>query len=121
MDKQNETIIAINATFGKTASAEKVGLEAKVKASMKAVLDGNWMTTDDDVLFRSGLAGVLMDVGTESEDGQRLVKNIDFLRKFGSFISAASAGLDVAFPEMNLPTEDVVPLMGWWHEVKDQK
>jgi len=114
----NDAVLMINSDFGRRASERVDGLENKVKASMKAVLDENWLVVnDDDALFRAGLGGVLLDVGQDSEDGQKLTASIDVLKKFGSFLSASSAGLSVEFPEMPDP-ETILPLMGWWREIK---
>jgi hypothetical protein len=112
----NDVALSINATMGKTAAARVDGLEAKVKASMKAVIDGDWMASNDDALFRAGVAGALLDVGSDSEDGQRLTSSIEFLKRFSAFLNAASAGLDVSPPDLS--DEDPLPLMKWWHEVK---
>lgn len=117
-----DNILAINATIGRSASATVEGLEAKVKASMRAVLDGNWMIVDnDDALFRAGLAGALLDVGADSDDGKRLTESIVVLRKISAFFTAAQAGLSIdlssALPEEG--EEQPLPLLEWWHETKE--
>ena len=120
----NNAVLSINATFGKRAADEEGGgLEAKVKASMRAVIRENWMDTTDDGLFRAGLAGALQSVGIDTDDGQRLKRSIEHLKRFSAFLTAAQAGLSVD-PEGLLPSEDEekpLPVMGWWHEVRAEK
>ena len=114
----NDTVLMINASFGKSASQKEIGLENKIKASMKAVKEGNWMETNEDALFRSSLAGVYLDVGQTSEDGMRLTESVNALKSFNAFIAAAQAGLN---PEVPKVSGELLPLMGWWHELTDSK
>jgi hypothetical protein len=117
-----DTVLAVNSTFGKQAAAGVDGLENKIKASMKAVLDSNFMTTDDDELFRAGIGGALLDVGMSTPDGQRIVASIDALKKFSAFMNAATAGLDVSLDSVPFASpDDLLPLLGWWHEVKAER
>ena len=117
----NNAILQINATFGKRAADEETGdLEAKVKASMRAVIAENWMDTTDDGVFRAGVGGALLSVGLDSDDGKRLQRSIEALRKFSAFLTAAQAGLSVDPSSLEEPegAEPLLPLMNWWHEVK---
>jgi hypothetical protein len=118
-----DVVLNINATFGARAAKEATGLENKVKASMRAVIRENWMATRDEELFRAGVGGALIDVGLDSEDGQRLERSILALKKFSAMLTAAQAGLSVNI-ESVLPgegEEQPLPLMGWWHQVRAEK
>jgi hypothetical protein len=117
----NDSITAINATLGKDAAAKEKGLEAKVKASMRAVIEGDWMADSEDGLFRAGVGGALLDVGKDSDEGKQILRAVEQIRKFNAWMAAAQAGLSVStdglIPEEGAP--ELLPLMGWWREVKD--
>lgn len=116
----NNAVLMINANLGRRGARDAVGLEAKVKASMRAVLADNWMETNDDALFSASIGGALLDVGTDSEDGKSLLASLETMRKLNAFLGAAQAGLSVDLASL-LPTDDAeppLPLLGWWHETK---
>jgi len=116
----NDAVLQINASLGQRASKEAIGLENKVKASMRAVIRENWMATRDEELFRASVGGALLDVGLDSDDGTRLQRSIDVLKKFSAVLTAAQAGLSID-PDSWIPNEDdeaPLPLMGWWHAIK---
>lgn len=118
----NDAVLNINATFGKRAAdAERGSLEAKVKASMRAVIRENWMETRDEGLFRAGLGGALLSVGMDSEDGRELQRSIERLKKTSGLLVALQSGVPVDLEAMLKEQENeapVFPLMAWWHEVK---
>ncbi len=114
----SDVTMSINSTFGKNASKNEIGLEAKIKASMRAVIAGDWMGASDDSLFRASLAGVLTDIGKDSEDAEKLIRSFDALEQLSAFIAAASAGLDVSPP--NIESDDILPLSGWWNEIRGE-
>ena len=111
----SDTVLAINATLGKEGSATATGLEAKVRASMKAVLDGNFMEIDDQNLFRAAIGGVLLDIEADSDDSRELMESMQYINRVSVWLTASQAGLEVKPPE---PIDDVLPLLAWWHEVK---
>lgn len=116
----NNAVLMINANLGRRGAKDAVGLEAKVKASMRAVREGNWLETNDDALFSAGVGGALLDVGADSDDGRRLTASLDAMRKLIAFLNAAQAGLSVDATSV-LPPDDAelpLPLLGWWHETK---
>ena len=118
-----DVVLNINATFGARAAKEVTGLENKVKASMRAVIRENWMATRDEELFRAGVGGALIDVGMDSEDGQKLERSVKALAKFSAMLTAAQAGVSVDMASV-LPgdgDEQPLPLLGWWHDVKAEK
>lgn len=117
----NDAVLSINSTLGKRASAEVSGLENKVKASMRAVLKENWMETQDEALFRAGVAGALLDLGLDSDDGKRLRDSFLGMSRFAAMLNAAAAGIAVNM-ETVLPKdgEEMLPLLGWWHDVKEK-
>ena len=116
----SDAVLMINATIGRDAAKDVEGLEAKVRASMRAVLAGNWMELSDDNLMRAGIAGALLDVGTDSEDGRKLTKSIDALKKISAMLAALQAGISVdvasAMPEEG---DEILPLVKWWQEEKE--
>lgn len=112
----NDAVLSINATMGKGASEKAEGLEAKFKASAKAVIDGNWMEASDDALFRAAVGGVMLDVGKDSQEYQTLKNTIEQIQKFSAFLAAATRGLKVEIPDVD--EVETVPLMKWWKEVK---
>lgn len=116
----NMAVISINAQLAKSDVAEAVGLENKIKAGMRAVIRENWMDTNDDSMMRAALAAVLLDVGQDSEDGKRLLRTMDGLRKLSAMLTAAKAGLSVNLEESDLPKEgdEPLPIIGWWHEAR---
>lgn len=115
-----DAVLMINSQLGQRAAAEVSGIKNKVKASMRAVIRENWMATRDEELFRAGLGGALLDLGTESEDGKRLHSSIQAMRRFSAFLEAAQAGLSVDVESIKAEGE-MLPLMKWWHEVKAEK
>jgi hypothetical protein len=119
----NDAVLAINAALAADAVKEATGLENKIKAAMRAVIDKSWMDTNDDSMMRAALAAVLLDVGKDSPDYQRVVDSVEALRKFSAFLAASQAGLSVDI-ESVLPKEGddpALPLVKWWHEAKDAK
>lgn len=118
----NDAVLTINATLGKQGFEEAEGdLEAKVKASMRAVLRDNWMATRDEELLRAGIGGALLAL-KEGPEYDRLVRSVEVLKKFSAAITAAQAGIGVDFSDI-LPGEDEeqpLPLMAWFREVKDE-
>jgi hypothetical protein len=116
-------LISINAQLAERDVKAATGLENKIKAAMRAVLRENWMDTNDDSMMRAALAAVMLDVGKESEDYQRIVSSVEALRKFSAFLNAAQAGLSVDITSA-LPAEDAeppLPFVKWWHEAKAAK
>lgn len=117
-----DTCFMINVSFGKNASARVSGINNKVKASMRAVLDENWLETNEDNLFRAAVGGVLVDVGVSSDDGQRIARTMEALNKVVAMLIAAQAGVKVdaasALPD---EIEQFLPLKQWWLEVKDDR
>ena len=119
----NDAVLNINASLGARASKEATGLENKIKASMRAVIRENWMETRDEGLFRAGVGGALIDVGVASEDGQRIERSLRALAKFSAMLTAAQVGVSVDIASV-LPgegEEQLLPLMGWWHDMKAEK
>lgn len=116
----NEAVLSINATLGKLAFEEAEGdLEAKVKASMRAVIRENWMATTDDELFRAGVGGALIGLKA-GPDYERVRRSMEALRRMSAALSAAQAGVSVDFGSV-LPDEDEeqpLPLLPWFREVK---
>jgi len=109
----------LNATVGKAASAQVTGIENKVKASMRAVLRGNWLETRDEALFRAGVGGALLDVGKDSEEGQELSRSMETLRKHNALMVAADAGIAVKVL-MSDDGKPPLPLLKWWREAKEE-
>lgn len=115
----NMAVISINAQLAARDVKEAVGLEAKIKAGMRAVIRENWMDTNDDSMMRAALAAVLLDVGQDSEDGQKIVKTMDGLRKLSAILTAAQAGLSVNLSESDVDENfKPLPLIQWWKEAK---
>lgn len=117
----NDPILAINASIGLEASKEVAGLENKIKASMRAVIKGDFLGADDDGLLRAAVGGVLLDVGTESEDGKRIRDTLTMLRKLGALLHAAREGLTVGLDSLDIPedAEPSLPLFQWFKELKE--
>jgi len=115
----NLAVMSINAQLAARAVKEAVGLEAKIKAGMRAVIEQNFMDTNEDSMMQAALAAVLLDVGQDSEDSKRLTHSIDAVRKLSAFLTAAQAGLYVSL-ESALPDANAapLPLIAWWHEAK---
>lgn len=116
MSTPHDGVISVNATFAKTASQAAEGLEAKIKAAMRAVLDNDFLAATDDQQIRAACGGVLLDVGEASAAGQRIIKSIDATRQACAFLSAATAGLNVQPPT---PDPDAMPLVRWFMEIKN--
>ncbi|MEO8039682.1 MAG: hypothetical protein ABI794_13000 [Betaproteobacteria bacterium] len=108
----------LNASVGKAASAQVSGIENKVKASMRAVLKGNWLETRDEALFRAGVGGTLLDVGKDSDEGRELTRSMDTLRKHNAAMVAADAGIGVKVP-LAAGDHPPLPLLQWWREAKE--
>lgn len=117
----SEMSIMLNSKFGKEAASKVSGLEEKVKASMREVLKQNWLETSEDALFKAGVGGALLDVGTESEDGKELIRSIKALTTFNAALQAAQAGVTVNFASTFSGSENCLPLIKWWREVKEAK
>lgn len=111
-----DNIMAINATLGASAAKKTVGtLEDRVKASMRAVLEGNWMETKQVKLFQAAIAGALMTCETGDEDWTRISDSLDALRKVGAFLELAKIGFKADMPELG--AQSPLPLYEWWHAV----
>lgn len=118
----NMVVMSINAQLAARDVKEAVGLEAKIKAGMRAVIRKNWMDTNDDSMMRAALAAVLLDVGHTSDDGQKIVKTLDGLRKLSAILTAAQAGLSVNLNEGDVDENfKPLPLLVWWQEAKAAK
>src|SRR4051794_36385796 len=108
----NDAILTINGNIGMLAVKKSDTLEQKVKASMLAVLEGNWLTSEDELLFRCGIAGVLFAVGKDSEEYKISVKSVKALRSVSTMLELAQSGNHT----MSLNPadfEEIVPLMAW--------
>lgn len=115
----NDVVLTINSQIGQRAADAVTGLEEKVKASMRAVREGNWMETNEDALFRAGVGGALLSVGRDSLEGERLISSINALRRFSAFLTAAQAGVSADLSSVIRDDEEKpLPLMQWWRETK---
>ncbi len=112
------TVLTINARLGADACRGIDGLEAKVKASMRGVLAGNWMETGDARLFEAAIGGVLMMLPHGSQDERRLLRSLKLVGQMEAWLQATRAGLKAEPPQVD--EQDVLPLIGWWHEAKEQ-
>lgn len=121
----NMTVISINAQLAAADVKEAVGLENKIKAAMKAVIRENWMDTNDDSMMRAALAAVLLDVGQDSDDGKRLVKEIDLLKRMNALLTMNQQGipmtLETAFSGIDLDEVNKEPRLALLHMWKEAK
>lgn len=115
-----DAVLSINATFGERAAAEVEGAEAKVRASMKAVLKENWMETNEDALFRAAVAGAMLGSKEGSEERTHIQESFDGLKKASALIQALQSGVAVDL-EATLKAQEEqarkpLPLLQWWRE-----
>lgn len=119
----NNAIVMINANMDADAARKVEGLEAKVRASMLAVIKGDWMAADDDDLFRSGVGGAMIAVGEGTPKYAQLTASMKALQKFSAFLTANRAGLTVSIIDA-LKKEDgepeTLPLTQWFREAKKE-
>ena len=107
--------MSFGATVAKSASAKAVGLEAKVKAAMKAVIEEDLFSMPDHQIINAALCGVLLDIGKDSPDGQLLATSARQMNKVQAWLQAAIAGVAGDPPEVDA---SVPPITMWWAEVK---
>jgi hypothetical protein len=113
--------LMINTAIGRSASKRETSLKNKVKASMRSVLEGNWLETKEDELFKASIGGALLDVGAESKKGELLIKSTEVLLRFSAAFEAAIAGVTVDFAAIMKDGDDkCLPLLEWWEEVKKE-
>jgi hypothetical protein len=92
----------------------------KLVAAMKAV---RWNTMAqygrDHAMLNASVAGVVTDIGQDSEDGQRLCAECRNLNKLNAYLAAATSGLAVECPEAeNVGGDGPIGIMQAWEESK---
>ena len=89
----------------------------RLRAAMENTKD-HWMCTDEDGRFLAACLAAV-DGGTE-EDRERVLSEIENIRKFSAFIAAAEAGLKIdadSLPKVE-DQKEPIGLMKLWREVK---
>ena len=117
----SDAILMINASYGKAAADNVEGLEAKVRASMRAVIRENWLTLDEDLLFRAGIGGAMLSVERGTDDYIMLEQSVAALRKFTAFLAASQAGISVDPADLPGGDDAILPLMQWWREARQEE
>jgi hypothetical protein len=115
-EKGLTNVMMINAEYGAEAARATVGtLEDRVKASMRAVLEENWMDRKQMTLFQAAMAGALMSCDSGDGDWHQIVDSLEALRKVGAFLELAKIGFKADMPPLGMNA--TLPLYVWWHEV----
>lgn len=70
-----------------------------LQKSFKAA-KGHWMVLEEEPQFAGALNAVLVKMGAEHPDRERLETEITLLSRFGAFLKAAQAGLSPEVPEV---------------------
>lgn len=93
------------------------GFEDKLRAAMTAAKD-HWMVLDKDTQFQGAVAAVLLHYGKDSEEGKRLVYEINAIRKISAILNAAQAGVSVNLHDVGDKEKcEPVGLMKMWWEI----
>lgn len=95
-----DNILLIVAHEARDAANKFESLEDKITAAMKSACNA-WITTNDDERFRGAIGGVLMCYKEDSQEYQRLKKEIEAIKKMSAFFNAANAGLTVDSPKLD--------------------
>lgn len=115
-EKPKGNPMSINAMFGFNAAKETVGtIEDRVKASMRAVLENNYLENEQRRLFQASIAGALMTCETGDHDWHQLVDSMDAVYKVGAFLEVVKLGFKAGAPALG--EHVTLPLVEWWHEV----
>ncbi len=112
----NEALLVIIASDCQRPCANEPNLMERIKKAMKPVVNGHWITTDEDLCIRGALAAVLMDPKTTEDDKRRITFTLEQLRSIGSMMSGVPVDVEVALAN---PDEiEPVPLFKLWQEAK---
>jgi len=116
---KSESDVLLN-LYAAAARDKVVGdtLEAKCKAAMRYMQqrDTMFMGGDEDLAFRSALGAVLIVLDKDSDEAAVLRESIEALGAVNAMLNAARFGVSVGLPDLN--PERIVPLTGWWHQVR---
>lgn len=123
----SDSVTFINMTFGKEAATKVVGLEAKIRASMRAVRKENWLEKDESKLFQAAIGGVMLNLydieqefpasAGDSGDLAKLKRAVAGFAKLTAYLEAVEQGLVVELPELH---GQLLPLFKWWVETKKE-
>lgn len=108
--------LSIIGTECKEACKGEPDLEKRIRKAMKVVAKGHWLFSDDDLLLRGALAGVLLAPETTEEEKTRLTKTLEGLRALSAMMSGVPVDLDAIAEQQKI--YEPVPLAKWWHEEK---
>lgn len=117
----NENLqLNMHAAVAKSAASGVQGIEAKCRAAFKAVRQEDMFCSGDNVMFNGALAGVVEDLGLESEDGKKVCEAARGVNKANAVLQAMASGVpvDLEAAMKDLPPKPALPLMQWWHESK---
>jgi len=89
-------------------------VEDKLRVAFKDA-HAYWMTNDEDIKFKGGLGAVMMCLGNDSPDRERITTELYQIK----ILAAAIGGVPVNFEQIDVP-EDFVPigLIKIWQEEK---
>ena len=94
-------------------------LEEKIVSSMKAAKN-HWMVMNQNHQFYGAILAVIEHVGSESDDGKRLIEELGSIKQMNDSINAAASGIPVAFENLKKP-ENPIGVIRLWKEVQDGK
>lgn len=83
----------------------------------QALRDGCWMTTNEDMQFRSAVGGVFLSYPEDAPERTRISAEMRQLAQFSALIHGARAGLNVSLASITPdPENQPIGLMGIWHQ-----
>jgi hypothetical protein len=97
--------------------ANEPDLEQRCRKAMKAAAN-HWMVTEDQQQFKGAIGAVLLAKETTEEEKARINATVRSLAAFNAMVSGVPVDLDAMIKNADEGPAPI-PLVKWWHEVKD--
>jgi hypothetical protein len=109
----DDRLLSIGIVEAREKCKDITDVEQRVKAAMK-VMKNHWFVTDEPQQFRAAIAAAVME--SPEQEAEILIRSNRNLAKLSISIQATMSGMEVS--DANLEDGEMLPIMGWWKEVK---
>jgi hypothetical protein len=111
--------LSLMLTEAKAIIAEEQGsLLGMLKAAMKATRN-HWMCLNEDKQFRAAVGAVMLHYGKDSEEYERLGKEMDSLNKASAVFTALQVGVPIDWESMETESDyEPIGLLKLWKNEK---
>lgn len=114
-----ETVsIAIATSDARTACANTPDVIECLKKAMRATLN-HWMETNEGAQVRAACAAAMLE--SDAINQEKIAVSYRALAMLSQTMAAAAAGVPIAWDEMEMPPENILPIMKLWWEIKGEK